>query len=310
VDTGAAVVLDVRTGEVRAILSRPSFDPNQVDHAVPVQAQAGASEIDRALMEPEIPGSVLRPFSALAALRAGEAGPVSCPGILSYGWHTFRCTRAHGTVDLHHALQDRCNVWLWRQAERVGLDVLATEAQRFGLGVPTGIGIGREAEGLVPTRAWYDRHEPGTFRLAYTLNAAIGQGDVRVTPIQVAVAYAALANGGTVLEPRVVAGGAPVAKRTVDVRADDLARVRAALRDSPLGPAAAGILAHAPRPSGSRAAAGGSDVPMTEDTWFAGFAPADAPVVAVVIHGKGAGKDQVQAIAAATIHAALEGGSR
>src|SRR6185295_16437775 len=110
-------------------------------------------------------------------------------------------------------------------------------ARESGLGSPTGIGIGREASGLVPTRAWYDAHEPGKFTLGQALNTVIGQGDVRVTPLQLAVGYAAIANGGTVFEPRVVLrtegpegeAVAPSVRRKLEVPDADLARVRAAL---------------------------------------------------------------------------------
>ena len=301
---GAAVLIDVHTGRVLAITSRPAFDPNLLDRGVAVPA--AGSELDRALLETAKPGSTIEPFTALAALasdRAAAEHPVECKGYYSLGRRLFRCTHAHGRLDLDHALAENCWVWFYDQAARLGLDAIVSEATQFGLGVPTGIEIGRELAGLVPTRAWYERVEPGTFRAGHGLVAAIGQDNVWVTPIQLAVAYAALANGGTVRTPQIVVSDTAPPSRQVDVPAADFARVRAALRarvgaletmqDNVAGSAAS---------SDSRDSIlvrGGDDeeAGATPDAdsrarfihmpamngWFAGFAPADAPEVAIVV---------------------------
>ena len=301
---GAAVLIDVHTGRVLAITSRPAFDPNLLDRGVAVSA--AGSELDRALLETGKPGSTIEPFTALAALasdRAAAEHPVACKGYYPLGRRLFHCTHLHGRVDLDHALGENCSVWFYDQAARLGLDAIVGEARQFGLGTPTGIEMGRELAGLVPTRAWFEHAHPGPFRAGHGLNAAVGQGVVRVTPIQLAVAYAALANGGTVRTPQIVVSDVPAPARQVDVPAADLARVRAALR------------ARASELSGLQASvagtAGASDsrelflVPMADieaedgppddepparpirtpgtNGWFAGFAPADAPEVAIVV---------------------------
>ncbi len=190
-----------------------------------------------------------------------------------------------------------------RSAARLGLDAIVGEARKFGLGAPTGIEMGRELTGLVPTRAWFEHADPGPFRAGHALNAAVGQGVARVTPIQLAVAYAALANGGTVRTPQIVVSDAPAPARPVDVPAADLARVRAALRTraSELGGLQAGV-AGTVGVSDSRelflvpmADIEAEDGPPDDEPpahpirtpgtngWFAGFAPADAPEVAIVV---------------------------
>ncbi|TKC90566.1 penicillin-binding transpeptidase domain-containing protein [Polyangium fumosum] len=300
---GAAVLIDVHTGRVLAMTSRPAFDPNLLDRGVAVPA---GSELDRALLESEPPGSTLNPFTALAALasdRAAAEHPVECKGYYPLGLRLFRCTHTHGRVDLDHALAENCFVWLYDQAARLGLDAIVGKARQFGLGAPTGIEMGRELAGLVPTRAWFERAAPGPFRAGHSLNTAIGLGVVRVTPIQLVVAYAALANGGTVRTPQIVVSDVPAPARQVDVEAADLARVRAALRAraSELGGLQASV-------AGTRGASDSREfflVPVTDieaeggppddepparplrmpgtNGWFAGFAPADTPEVAIVV---------------------------
>ncbi|MDI1481649.1 penicillin-binding transpeptidase domain-containing protein [Polyangium sp. y55x31] len=301
---GAAVLIDVHTGRVLAMTSRPAFDPNLLDRGVAVPA--AGSELDRALLQTEPPGSTLKPFTALAALasdRAAAEHTVTCNGAYLFGPRWFRCTHTHGRVDLDHALAENCNVWLYDQAARLGLDAIVGKAKQFGLGAPTGIEMGRELAGLVPTRAWFEHAHPGPFRAGHSLNAAVGMGVVRVTPIQLAVAYAALANGGTVRTPQIVVSDVPAPARQVDVPAADLARVRAALRarasELPgLQASVAGTLGA----SDSRelflmptAYIEAEDAPPDDEPparpirmpetngWFAGFAPADAPEVAIVV---------------------------
>jgi penicillin-binding protein 2 len=315
---GAAVLIDVHTGRVLAMTSRPAFDPNLLDRGVAIPA--AGSELDRALLETAHPGSTLKPFTALAALasdRAAAERPVVCNGVYPLGKRLFRCTHIHGRVDLDHALAENCSVWSYDQAARLGIDAIVGEARQFGFGAPTGIEMGRELTGLVPTRAWFERFEPGTFHAGHSLNAAVGQGVVSVTPMQLAVAYAALANGGTVRTPQIVMSDAPAPSRQVDVPAADLARIRAALRArggtlDGLQGNVAGLAATStsrelilvpvadldaedatpddfpPRPI---------QMPAT-DGWFAGYAPADAPEVAVVVLLQGTAFSQHRAAVA------------
>jgi penicillin-binding protein 2 len=141
---------------------------------------------------------------------------------------------------MHDAISESCNIYFTHVAEAVGMDRIAKMAADFGLGAKTGIGVNPEAAGRVPTRSWYALRYRGQFRLGFTLNAAIGQGAMSVTPLQLALAYAALGNGGTLYLPQLVravetADGAvvqdfpPRVRHKVGVSPENLTRVNEAL---------------------------------------------------------------------------------
>src|SRR5690606_32583295 len=126
-----------------------------------------------------------------------------CIGYHQIGSQRMRCTAAHGDVDLREALVRSCNVYFWRIAELVGLERLTRFARDFGFAERTGIGINSEARGFLASREWYEKNY-GRFRVGYTLNTAIGQGNTRVTLVQLALAYAAMANGGELHAPQLI----------------------------------------------------------------------------------------------------------
>ena len=121
-----------------------------------------------------------------------------------FGRRMFKCTHVHGKVNMHDAIAQSCNVYFNKLAETTGMDRIAHVATEFGLGAKTGIGINPESPGRIPTRAWYALRYGGQFRLGFTLNMAIGQGATSVTPLQMALAYAAIGNGGTLYTPQVI----------------------------------------------------------------------------------------------------------
>jgi cell division protein FtsI/penicillin-binding protein 2 len=204
-----------------------------------------------------------KPFTALAALERGLIDPraqMRCEGSITFGKRTFRCTHVHGAVDLRKAMAESCNVYFFNLAADygVGIDLIAELANRFGFGGRTGLGVNAEVAGRVPTRAWMTLHNKGRYQLGFGLNAAIGQGATTVTLLQLALAYAALANGGSLYEPQLVRA-VETSNGTV-VRDADTERTWYFNRDHAL---------------------------------FAGYAPADAPevaVVALVEHGGFGGK--------------------
>lgn len=318
---GAVVVVDVRTGRLLALYSKPDFDPNDL---------AGGSGRDRIReafnklytdpLRPMLdktmsgvfhPGSTFKPFSALAALEDHLVPPLDkerCDGFLSFGRRIFHCTHVHGKVDMHEAIAESCNIYFFKLAEAVGMDRIARIANEFGLGQKTGIGVNPEAAGRIPTRSWYALRYKGQFRIGFTLNTSIGQGATTVTPLQLALAYAALANGGTVYSPQLVravetSDGAivqdfpPRVRQKAKVAPENLARVNEALygvvneekgtafpvRDRTLevagktGTAQTGYV----NP--------GNDDPKKawylsrDHAWFAAYSPAKAPEIAVVV---------------------------
>ncbi len=213
-ESGAAVVVDPRDGSVLGILSKPSFDPNSWSGRLSKEDYRAVADnpylpmLDKSVHS-YFPGSIYKPITALAALEEGvlDAGePIDSPGSYEYGNRIFHCHKrsGHGAVDLNGAMAASADVYFYKLGERLGIDTQAIYARRFGLGEPSGVGINGDAPGIVPTKAYHDEHTKGGFQHGLALSTAIGQGDVRTSPVQMAMAYAALANGGTVFRPRVV----------------------------------------------------------------------------------------------------------
>ena len=154
------------------------------------------------------PGSTFKMVSALAALKSGRFTPHSvntCNGGYQLGGRVWRCdlARGHGTIDLRVALQRSCNVYFYHVADVLGLDPIAEMGRSLGLGALTGIDVVGEVHGIMPDSRYYE-HVAGGYTKGKALNSAIGQGDDNVTPLQLAMAYAAVANGGTLYQPQIV----------------------------------------------------------------------------------------------------------
>ncbi len=211
VAASAVVIVEAKTGRVKAVVSRPSFDPNTMTgHLTQAEYTLLMSDprkpfIDKALRATYPPGSIFKFITALAALEDGQAAEdetMFCSGRYELAGTHFRCHGYHEKVDLLKAIQKSCDVYFWNLAQRIGLDRLGEMARSFGLGTPTNLGINGDSGGRIPTKAWYEQN--GRYKIGYAANAAIGQGDVEVTPMQMAMAYAALANGGQLYVPQVV----------------------------------------------------------------------------------------------------------
>lgn len=210
--SGAAVVVDIYTGAVRALYSKPAYDPNEMSSGLSTARYAELTHdpfrplIDKTIYETYFPGSTFKVVTALAALQDGVVDPmqrVECLGFLKIGRQKFRCNKRHEWVDLYDAIVQSCNVYFWVLAEEVGIERINRVARALGFAERTGIGVNSEAKGFLATRQWYEEHY-GAFRVGYTLNTAIGQGNTRVTVLQLAMAYAAIANGGTLYVPQVL----------------------------------------------------------------------------------------------------------
>jgi penicillin-binding protein 2 len=339
---GAVVAVDVRTGRLLALYSKPSFDPNDLSggegHA---RVREGFNRLYANTLRPMLdktmsgafqPGSTMKPFSALAALEDQMVDPEhteKCEGYVIFGHRVFRCSHVHGPVHLHEAIERSCNVYFFHLAETVGMDRIARIAQAFGLGQKTGLGINPEAPGRIPTRGWYALRYRGQFRVGFTLNMAIGEGDVTVTPLQLALAYAALGNGGTLYQPQVVravetSDGAvvqefpPRIRRQIELHPENLRRVTQALYDVVNDPTGTAFPARDPSLdiAGKTGTAQTGYVAKKEDepkmgwylsqnhAWFASFAPARSPEVAVAVlveHG-GSGPEIAVPVAMQIIH--------
>lgn len=199
---GAAIALDPRTGEILAFVSAPSVDPNLFTRRV---SRKEWSEIlenpnhplnDRVLQNLYSPGSAWKPFVAYAILKRGiQPGErVFCSGAATFYGRSFRCHGVHGSVDLPTALQVSCDVYFYTMGKRLGIDELAEAGHAFGFGRLTGIDLSHEKAGIVPSNEWSLSVRKHPWYPGETISAAIGQGPVLVSPLQMARAFAALAN--------------------------------------------------------------------------------------------------------------------
>ncbi|MCC2662517.1 MAG: peptidoglycan glycosyltransferase [Geminicoccaceae bacterium] len=224
-ESASAVVLDVHSGDVLALVSVPIFDPagftNGLSREVwrELTTNPRAPLVNKAIGGQYPPGSTFKMIVALAALEAGIGGPdheVYCPGHMQLGQHRFHCWKrwGHGTLRLVDALAQSCDVYFYDLARRVGVDAIATMARRFGLGSTLEIDLPGERPGLVPDRAWKQATRGVPWQLGETLIVGIGQGYMQATPLQLAIMTARIANGGRAVRPRLVRepagpGGAP-----------------------------------------------------------------------------------------------------
>ncbi|WNG38579.1 penicillin-binding protein 2 [Archangium violaceum] len=212
---GAVVAVDVKTGFIRAVVSRPGFDPNLLTGRItPAQMASLAKDplqpmINRVSADHFSPGSTFKVITALAAYKSGHFRPdtvVNCSGSYRLGARSWRCHKdsGHGPVNGKTALQYSCDSWFYKVADTIGLDPIAEMGKALGLGQPTGIGVLAEVPGIMPSSEYHNKLSPGGYTKGMALNSSMGQGDVNVTPLQLALVYAAIGNGGTLFKPQLV----------------------------------------------------------------------------------------------------------
>ncbi len=215
---GAAVAIDPRNGEVLAMVSLPSFDPNPFVNGI---SRKGYQDLLNAAYRPLFnrtlqggyePGSTMKPFIGLAGLELGvrkasdtvlSTGTYSLPNMQGVVWRDWR-RGGHGVVDLREALAQSVNTYFYKLAVDIGIDRLGSYLSQFGFGKATGIDLNGEAEGLLPSRAWKRATQNKDWYPGETVIAGIGQGYWVVTPIQLASALATLAAGGERHTPHLV----------------------------------------------------------------------------------------------------------
>jgi penicillin-binding protein 2 len=320
VEAGAAVVLDIATGGIRALVSTPGFDAGDLhgpdapaawrrlkrDPARPLFNRATAGQYP--------PGSTFKIVTALAALEAAHADTterIACTGEVTYAKHSYRCWNrgGHGDSDLHKALRESCDCYFYEVARRTGMDRIAAMASELGLGQTYDIGLAPEAAGLVPTPAWKRTRTRTGWLLGETILAGIGQGYVTATPLQLAVMTARLACGRKVV-PTIVAPPAdePPVFAPLAVSEGALAAVRRALVAVVNEPGGTGQTAapldgrivvagktgtsQVSRASGDRGRRDELARTLRDHALFVAYAPADTPTHAVAVlveHGGGGG---------------------
>lgn len=327
--TGAVVAVDVKTGFILALVSRPGFDPNLLTGRVTgSQMEALAKDplkpmMNRVAAMHYSPGSIFKAFSQIAALRSGQFHGhtgVNCTGSYRLGSRAWRCHKdsGHGVMDARHAMQKSCDAWFYKVGDSIGIDPIAETARDFGFGKPTGIGVMAEVPGIIPDTKWHKRVD-GAYTRGQALNTVIGQGAVNVTPLQAVMAYASLANGGVLHQPQIVQRletwegevlqeFQPKVTRQIEIDPAHFKIVDEGLDmvvNVPGGTAYRSRLpnvrvagktgtAQVARLGAVRLKTHQMDYWQRDHAWFAGFAPAEAPEIAVVVlneHGGHGGSD-------------------
>ena len=210
--SAAAVVMDVHTGGIYALCSHPSYDPNQFTMGISAElweellSNQATPLSNKAVAGQYPPGSTFKPVVALAALESGLVSrnhTVFCPGHMDLGDHRFHCWKkgGHGTMDVVGALRHSCDVWFYDVSRRIGIDRIAEMAHRFDMGQLTGLDLPHERPGLIPSIEWKKGALGKPWAQGETLIAAIGQGFVLSTPMQLVAMTARLANGGFAVKP-------------------------------------------------------------------------------------------------------------
>jgi penicillin-binding protein 2 len=213
-ESAAAVVMDTQTGDILALASAPSFDPNLFVRGISVADYGKLTEDEfRPLANKTVqgiypPGSTFKMITALAALEAGVIDvdeEVFCGGYKELGNRRFHCWRrgGHGKVGLVEAIYQSCDVYFYDIAERVGIEAISDVARRLGLNYRHDLPLSGIAEGLAPTKAWKRARRGEDWLVGDTLNSGIGQGFVLASPLQLAIMTARLASGKSV-EPRLI----------------------------------------------------------------------------------------------------------
>lgn len=326
--SASAIVMDADTGEVYALCSYPSFDPNVFSRGIPADLWEelladNANPLTNKVVSGQYPpGSTFKMVTAMAALGAGISAStqVFCPGHYMLGKKKFHCWKAggHGTVGFVQALEQSCDTFFYEMGKRTGIDPIAKMARQLGMGERLGFDIPGEGKGLIPDKDWKTKLFKETWYAGETLNAAIGQGDTLATPLQLATMTARLVNGGKAVKPLLVRSIEAEGKRipewdSLDLNKDHLKIVMRGMHDvvnSQQGTAFGSRITQAPYSMGGKTGTAqvrritaqqrAEGVKNEDLAWkfrhhalFVGYGPVDKPkyVVAVVVeHGVGGSK--------------------
>ena len=297
---GAIVAIDVNDGSVKCLYSSPSYDPNPLTWGISsAEWKALTDRKERPMMNRAIsgaypPASTFKLITASSGLENNVISTrttVRCPGYYELGNRRFRCWRhgGHGSESVITALRDSCDVFFYQVATWLGIDRLTATAAKYGIGEKTGIDIPSEISGTIAGAKWKKARIKESWYGGDTVNYGIGQGYVLVTPLQMARAYASIANGGKLLTPK-LNSAAPTQYRPLGISPAIITLMQQGLREvSSVG-------------TGKRASAYGVQVAGKTGTaqnsqgldhaWFVGYAPVNSPryaVAAIAEAGKGGG---------------------
>jgi penicillin-binding protein 2 len=314
---GALVAMDVEDGSVKVLMSVPTFDPNPLTWGISAgEWSALAGDADKPMMNRATggaypPGSVFKVVTAAGLLMEKTVDTrtaVSCPGYYRIGNppRTFRCWNrsGHGRENIHSALRDSCDVFFYENGVKLGIDKLIEWGRDFGVGDLTGIDIPGEVGGNIAGRDWKRRRIGEPWYQGDTVNYAIGQGYLLMTPLQLVRVYAAFANGGRLVVPRFNSAKKPE-WRDVKVSKANMDIIRRGIRDVGAARAAGRFGVDVAGKTGTAQNSQGED-----HAWFVGYAPADNPryVAAALVEGGGSGGSVASPLVAQMLSYLLEHG--
>jgi len=308
-EVGSGIFMNPKTGEVLAIASTPGYDPNVF--TAPVSRMTWTALIsdphhpltDRAISSFYAPGSTFKVLMTIVGLETGAITPqttVQCSGSVAIYNRQFMCWKkgGHGTVDVHRALMQSCNVFYYLLGRKVGIDAISKYAKMFGIGELTRIDIPGESRGNPPSAEWKKRIHKEPWYPGDTISVSIGQGLLAVTPVQMATMISAVANGGVLVRPH-LARDAKSESSKIPVSAGTLALIRDALADvveegtatrAQLGPIRVAGKTGTAQVFKKSVGVDADKQPKNErdHAWFIGYAPAENPEIAfaiVIEHG-------------------------
>jgi penicillin-binding protein 2 len=300
---GAVVALDPRNGEVLAMVSRPTFDPNKFAGRIKAKDLKEINDnpnhpfLNRAIQDAQAPGSTFKPIMALAGLETGtidDTWTVHCGGSAVFYGRVFRCHASHGTVALHKGIVDSCDVYFYNVGNKMGIDNIAYYGDLMGYGKLTGIDLPHELTGVMPSPEWKLRTQRQKWYAGETISVSIGQGALTVTPLQLVRAIGGLSMGGVWQRPHLLKA-APADDKAVTwslnpqnvkdvisgmygvVNEAGATGVRAAIP----GLAVCGKTGTAQVASADFVKTQGKDKNFRDNAWFVGFAPCEAPEIVV-----------------------------
>jgi penicillin-binding protein 2 len=308
-EVGSGIFMNPSTGEVLALASTPGYDPNVF--TAPVSRTTWTSLIedprhplnDRAISSFYAPGSTFKVLMSIVGLETGAITPqntVFCPGSVMIYNRKFVCWKkeGHGTVDVHRALVQSCNVFYYLLGKKVGIDAISKYAKMFGVGEISGIDIPGESRGNPPSAEWKQHIHKEPWYPGDTISVSIGQGLLAVTPIQMATMISAVANGGSLVRPHLARDAAtppvklPVAEGTLAIIRDALADVveEGTATKAQLGPIHVAGKTGTAQVFKKSVGVDADKQPKDErdHAWFIGYAPAENPEIAfaiVIEHG-------------------------
>jgi penicillin-binding protein 2 len=306
---GALVAIDPNDGSVLAMVSKPDFDPSVFSGVTSSKSWTELNTdpdkplFNRATMTRYPPGSTFKMLIAAAALEEGiidEHYRINCKGAFRFGNKIFKDTHIHGSVNVVKAIQQSCNVFFYQLILKLGLEKLTEYGKRFGFGLPTGFDISEETGGILPSVEYYNRvYGKGKWTEGYLVSLGVGQGEIGVSPLQMARYAAALANGGTLQQPHAVSSIRNKRTNRVDfidhseipvwISSDVMKIIREGMRRVVEEPGGTGGMAHIQGIISGGKTGTAENPHGAAHAWYIGFAPFDNPKIAIAVLLENAG---------------------